>query len=67
MKAKIQYHSDLYYNQDAPEISDFEFDAMMRELKQVEAEHPEWVSPDSPSQRVGGNTGKSTFAKVTHG
>ena len=62
----IRHHSTLYYDQDAPEISDYEFDRLMQDLKQAEAEHPEWVTPDSPTQRVGGTTGKSTFAKVEH-
>ena len=64
--ALINYHSNLYYNEDDPEISDYEFDMMMLELKQIEKEYPELIVPDSPSQRVGGNQGKSTFEKVEH-
>lgn len=66
LRKEIRYHSDLYYNQDAPEISDYEFDALMNRLKALEKEHPELVTPDSPTQVVGGAPGKSTFAKVEH-
>lgn len=48
----MRYHMDLYYNQDNPEISDYEYDQMMQELKAAEREHPEWITPDSPSQKV---------------
>lgn len=48
------YHSDLYYNQDAPEITDYEYDQLTELLKRAEDEHPEWIAPDSPTQRVGG-------------
>ena len=51
--------------QDAPEISDAAFDALMRELKALEAEHPELVTADSPTQRVGGKA-EGSFAKVAH-
>ena len=50
---------------DSPEISDAEYDARMRELRTLEARHPELVTPDSPSQRVGGKP-KEGFAKVEH-
>lgn len=66
LRKDIEYHSDLYYNQDSPEISDYEFDVMMNELKALEKEHPELITPDSPTQKVGGNQGKSSFAKVKH-
>ena len=49
----INYHSNLYYTMDEPEISDFEYDRLMNELKKMEAEHPELVTPDSPTQRIG--------------
>lgn len=62
----IEYHTRKYYDEDAPEISDFEFDALMNELKKLEAENPELVSPASPTQHVGGSMGKSSFEKVTH-
>lgn len=66
LRKDIEYHSDLYYNQDSPEISDYEFDVMMNELKALEKEHPELITLDSPTQKVGGNQGKSSFEKVEH-
>ena len=54
LRAEINRHSDLYYQSDAPEISDLEFDQLLERLKALEAEHPELVTPDSPTQRVGG-------------
>ncbi len=65
LKKQIEYHSDRYYNQDDPEISDFEYDMLMLELKNIEKEHPEFVTKDSPTQHVGGKT-DSHFATVTH-
>ncbi len=61
----IDYHSRKYYVEDNPEIEDYEFDAIMQELKALEADFPELVTPYSPTQRVGG-TPVSGFAKVTH-
>ena len=64
LRAEINRHSDLYYLADAPEISDLEFDQMLERLKSLEAEHPELITPDSPTQRVGG---KATSLKpFTH-
>lgn len=64
LRSEIERHSDLYYQQDAPEISDFEFDQLLERLKALETEHPELVTPDSPTQRVGG---KATSLKpFTH-
>ena len=54
LRTLLNHHSDLYYNQDAPTISDQEYDALMQELKAIEAEHPELITPDSPTQKVGG-------------
>lgn len=51
LKQKIEYHMDLYYNQNTNEISDFEYDQMMLKLKEMEKEHPEWVTKDSPTQK----------------
>ena len=65
LRETIRHHEYLYYGLDAPEISDAEFDALMRELKKLEAEHPELVTPDSPTQRVGGKP-KEGFPKVPH-
>ncbi|MCR5674131.1 MAG: NAD-dependent DNA ligase LigA [Lachnospiraceae bacterium] len=66
LNAKINRHMDLYYNEDAPEISDAEYDALMRELKAAEKEHPEWVTPDSPTQKIGGTAKREAGVKVTH-
>ncbi len=65
LKKMIEYHSNLYYNNDAPEISDFEYDMLMLELKNIEKEHPDWVTSDSPTQHVGGNV-DTHFAEVVH-
>ncbi len=61
----IHHHEALYYERDAPEISDAEFDALMRELRTLEAAHPNLVTPDSPTQRVGGQP-VAGFETVTH-
>jgi len=53
LRALISYHNHRYYVLDSPEISDAQYDQLMRELKQLEAEHPELITPDSPTQRVG--------------
>lgn len=65
LRQEIEKNNRLYYDLDAPAISDFEYDALMRRLKELEAEHPELVTPDSPTQHVGG-TVMSSFAPVTH-
>ncbi len=54
LRGELRRHEHLYYVLDTPEISDAEFDVLLRELQQLEARHPELVTPDSPSQRVGG-------------
>ncbi len=61
----INYHSRKYYTEDEPEISDFEYDALMTELKKMEAEHPELITPDSPTQRIGGAILEG-FEEVVH-
>ena len=65
LRRELEKNSNLYYNLDAPVISDYEYDMMMQRLKKLEAEHPELVTADSPTQKVGG-TAMSTFAPVTH-
>lgn len=65
LRDTIRYHEHRYYVLDAPEISDSEFDKLMEQLKKLEAEHPELVTPDSPTQRVGGKP-REGFAKVRH-
>jgi DNA ligase (NAD+) len=54
LRAEIERHNDLYYQQAQPEISDYEFDQLLVRLKELEEEHPELITPDSPTQRVGG-------------
>ena len=54
LRQEINRHSDLYYQSDAPEISDYEFDQLLERLKALEAEHPELITADSPTQRIGG-------------
>jgi DNA ligase (NAD+) len=54
LRAEIEHHNDLYYQKESPEISDYEFDQLLERLKVLEAEHPELITPDSPTQRVGG-------------
>ena len=65
LTALLNYHNKKYYVDDSPEIEDYEYDALMRELRIIELEYPELVKPDSPSQRVGGAP-VSSFKKVTH-
>ncbi|MCR5178534.1 MAG: NAD-dependent DNA ligase LigA [Lachnospiraceae bacterium] len=62
----IDHHMKLYYDDDAPEITDAEYDALMRDLKQAEREHPEWVTPLSPTQKIGGSAKREAGVKVTH-
>lgn len=62
---EIRHHNELYYNQDSPEISDFEYDALTRELKALEKEYPELITLDSPTQKVGGAALK-LFSPVQH-
>ena len=65
LRAVIEKNNRLYYDQDAPELEDYEYDALTRELKALEAQFPELVTPTSPTQHVGG-TPSGRFAKVTH-
>jgi DNA ligase (NAD+) len=65
LRAELRRHEHLYYVLDQPEISDAEFDRLMRELAELEAAHPEFASPDSPTQRVGGKP-REGFVKVRH-
>ncbi|MFL6375238.1 MAG: NAD-dependent DNA ligase LigA [Pyrinomonadaceae bacterium] len=54
LRREIEHHNELYYQHNAPEISDYEFDQLLERLKKLEAEYPELITPDSPTQRVGG-------------
>src|SRR5260370_5598998 len=65
LRDEIRRHEHLYYVLDAPEVSDAEFDRLMQELKRVEAAHPALVTPDSPTQRVGGKP-REGFVKLKH-
>ena len=63
---QLNYHSRLYYTLDSPEISDYEYDLLMQELKKIEAGHPDEISPDSPTRRIGDEGLFNTFEKVEH-
>lgn len=65
LRAVIEKNNRLYYDQDAPELEDFEYDALTRELKALEAQFPQLITPTSPTQKVGG-TPSGRFTKVTH-
>lgn len=65
LSEQLEYHNNLYYNMDEPEISDFEYDKMLRELENLEEEFPNLKSPLSPTNKVGGNAGEK-FSPVTH-
>ena len=65
LREKVRHHEHLYYVLDSPEISDQDFDGLMNELKKLESEHPKLITPDSPTQRVGGKP-REGFVKVTH-
>ena len=65
LRRELEYHSKLYYVLDAPVISDYEYDMMMNRLKELEALHPELITPDSPTQRIGGEA-LSQFEQVRH-
>src|ERR1700683_1312524 len=65
LREELRRHEHLYYVLDQPEITDAEYDAMMRELKELEEAHPELVTPDSPTQRVGGKP-REGFVKGAH-
>lgn len=62
---QINYHNQKYYVEDAPEIDDYEYDMLYRRLQQLENDYPQWIQPDSPTQRVGGAP-LNTFEKVEH-
>lgn len=66
LKEELKEHARLYYSLDAPKISDAEYDLKMLDLKKMETEHPEWVTPDSPSQTVGSAVRRTAGVTVTH-
>ncbi len=65
LRRQLEFHNHKYYVENAPEISDFDFDRMMRELQELEAAHPEFADPDSPTARVGSDI-SAEFATVKH-
>jgi DNA ligase (NAD+) len=65
LKQQINFHNYRYHVLDAPIISDMEFDKLLNELKQIEADHPDWITPDSPTQRAGAKPA-DRFKKVNH-
>ena len=65
LRDQLHRHNYLYHTQDNPEITDYEYDQLFHRLKTIEAEHPELITPDSPTQRVGA-TPLSEFSQVTH-
>ena len=65
LKAQVNYHNYRYHVLDAPVISDLEYDRLLNELKKVEADHPDWITPDSPTQRAGAKPSEK-FEKVRH-
>ena len=64
--AEIKHHMDLYYNQDTPEISDYEYDRLMLRLKAIEKDNPDLVTKDSPTQIIGGTAKREAGVKITH-
>ncbi len=62
----LDYHNQKYYEEDAPEISDYEYDELLRELEELEARQPEFAQPDSPTQRVGGSARREAGQLVRH-
>ena len=65
LQKKIEYHNNRYYNMDDPEITDYEYDMMMQELKKLEKEHPEYAMPDSPTQKVGGTAKPVSYTHLS--
>lgn len=66
LRQQIEYHSNRYYNMDAPEITDYEYDMLMKRLKQIEKEHPELIDASSPTQKVGGSAKREAGVLVRH-
>ncbi len=66
LREQLEYHNRKYYEEDSPEISDYEYDNMLRELENLENEHPEFLVPDSPTQHVGGKARLEAGKKIRH-
>ena len=65
LRRELNYHNHRYYTLDDPEIQDWQYDALIKELREIETQHPELLTPDSPTQRVGGEP-SAAFAEVEH-
>ncbi len=65
LRSQIIYHNNRYYNEDSPEISDYEYDMLLRELEKIESDYPQLITPDSPTQRVGGEAAEK-FSPIEH-
>ena len=65
LRKQIRFHSDLYYNQDNPVLSDTQYDELFRRLQELEKEYPQFITPDSPTQKVGGQASRA-FSEVVH-
>ena len=66
LRQELKYHNDRYYNQDDPEISDYEYDKLSIRLRKLEEEHPQYASTDSPTQKVGGTAKREAGILVRH-
>lgn len=66
LREQLKYHNDKYYNQDDPEITDYEYDQLSLQLRKLEQEHPEYASADSPTQKVGGTAKREAGILVKH-
>lgn len=66
LRKQLEYHSNRYYNMDSPEITDYEYDMMMQELKKLEKEFPEMITKESPTQKVGGTAKREAGVLVAH-
>lgn len=66
LREKLIYHNRRYFDENSPEISDYDYDMMLRELEDLEREHPELITTDSPTQRVGESAGRETGKQVRH-
>ena len=66
LRKEIRYHNKKYYNDDAPEISDYEYDKLMRRLREIETAYPEFITPTSPTQTVGGTARRTAGKLVRH-
>lgn len=66
LRKKLEYHIEQYYNQDNPIITDYEYDQIMQELKKLEQENPQFITPDSPTQKVGGSVKREAGILVEH-